>query len=72
VSREKISVPMQVLALRLTPEEKARLQEIADKRRVTLSWVLREAARLYAEDAGRWIEEHKKESANDGLAPSAS
>lgn len=72
MSRKKISVPMQVLALRLTAEEKARLQEIADKRRVTLSWVLREAARLYAEDAGRWIEEHKKESGNDGFAPSAS
>jgi predicted transcriptional regulator len=72
VSRKKISVPMQVLALRLTPEEKARLQEIADKRRVTLSWVLREAARLYAEDAGRWIDEHKKESGNDGFAASAS
>ena len=46
MSRKTISVPMQVLALRLTAEEKARLQEIADKRRVTLSWVLREAARL--------------------------
>jgi predicted transcriptional regulator len=72
VSRKKVSVPMQVLALRLTPEEKARLQQIADERRVTLSWVLREAARLYAEDAGRWIEDHKKESSNDGFAPSAS
>jgi hypothetical protein len=71
MSRKKISVPMQVLALRLTAEEKARLQEIADRRRVTLSCVLREAARLYSEDAGRWIDEHKKESGHDGLAPSA-
>jgi predicted transcriptional regulator len=63
---------MQVLALRLTAEEKARLQEIADRRRVTLSWVLREAARLYAEDAGRWIEEHRpeEEDRRDRLAPS--
>jgi predicted transcriptional regulator len=63
---------MQVLALRLTADEKARLQEIADRRRVTLSWVLREAARLYAEDAGRWIEEHRpEEDRRDRLAPSA-
>jgi predicted transcriptional regulator len=61
---------MQVLALRLTTEEEARLQEIADARRVTLSWVLREAARLYADHAGRWINEHKsKEGRHDGLAP---
>jgi predicted transcriptional regulator len=46
--------PMQIVALRMTGEEKARLQEIADARRVTLSWVLREAARLYADDVARW------------------
>jgi predicted transcriptional regulator len=68
VSQKKISVPMQVLALRLTAEEKARLQEIADARRVTLSWVLREAARMYADDAAGWMKEHQaKEGRNDAL-----
>jgi predicted transcriptional regulator len=72
MSRKKISVPMQVLAIRLTAEEKARLQEIADARRVTLSWVLREAARLYADEAVSWIKEHNaQEGPNDALAPSA-
>jgi predicted transcriptional regulator len=70
--RKKVSVPMQVMALRLTAEEKTRLEQIAEERRVTLSWVLREAARMYADDAGRWINEHKgQEGHDDGLAPSA-
>jgi predicted transcriptional regulator len=68
MSRKQLSVPMQVVAVRLTPAEKARLQEIADSRRVTLSWVLREGARLYAEDAVSWIKEHSdQEGQNDGL-----
>jgi predicted transcriptional regulator len=65
MSRKKISVPMQVLALRLTAEERARLQEIADARRVTLSWVLREAARMYADDAADWMKEHKAREGHD-------
>jgi predicted transcriptional regulator len=72
VSQKKISVPMQVLALRLTAEEKGRLQEIADARRVTLSWVLREAARMYADDAAGWMKEHQaKEGRNHALTPLA-
>ncbi len=71
MSRKKISAPMQVIALRLTTEEKARLEQIAEERRVTLSWVLREAARLYADDAVSWIKEQKaEEGTDDGLVPS--
>jgi len=71
MSRKKVSVPMQVIALRLTAEEKSRLEQIAEERRVTLSWVLREAARLYADDAVSWIKEHKAEEGHDdALAPS--
>jgi hypothetical protein len=55
--REKISKPMQLVALRLTEDERDRLQRLADEHRVTLSWVLREGARLYAEDACRWLDE---------------
>ena len=51
--KDKISKPMEIVALRLTPEERERLQQIADEHHVTLSWVLREGARLYAEDAVR-------------------
>jgi predicted transcriptional regulator len=59
MANHNVSKPMRVVALRLTEEERARLQRIADDRRVTLSWVIREGARLYAEDAGRWIDEHR-------------
>lgn len=70
--RKKVSVPMQVVAVRLTPEEKARIEQLAAERRVTLSWVLREGARLYADDATKWIQERRgQEGHNDGLAPSA-
>ena len=71
MSRKKVSVPMQVMALRLTPDEKSRLEQIAEERRVTLSWVLREAARLYADDAVSWINDHKAvEGHDDALARS--
>jgi predicted transcriptional regulator len=70
--RKKVSGPMQVVALRLTPEEKARLEQIAEQRRVTLSWVLREGARMYADEATQWIQDHHgQEGHDDGLAPSA-
>ncbi len=69
--KQKVSKPMQVVALRLTEEERAKLQRIADERRVTLSWVIREGARLYAEDAGRWIDEQRAgREDRDGLATS--
>ncbi len=50
------SKPMQLMALRLDPDEKRRLQALAATRNVTLSMALREGARLYLEDARRWLE----------------
>jgi hypothetical protein len=34
--KKRISKPMEIVALRLTPEERQRLQEIADEHHVTL------------------------------------
>jgi hypothetical protein len=58
MANKKISKPMQVVALRLTQEERDRLQEIADDHHVTLSWVIRQGCRLYAEDAAKYLREH--------------
>jgi hypothetical protein len=54
-----ISKPMQVMALRFTEEDRERLQRIADEYDVTLSWVIREGAKLYADDLGKWLEERR-------------
>jgi predicted transcriptional regulator len=53
----KISKPMKAFAVRLTEEERAVLERIAEEHDVTLSWVLRQAAKLYAEDVGDWLDE---------------
>jgi predicted transcriptional regulator len=45
-----LSKPMKLICLRLDEDEKARLQELAAERNLTLSYVLREGARLYLED----------------------
>lgn len=45
-----VSKPMQLLTLRLDPDEKARLEAIAAERHVTLSYAFREGARLYLEE----------------------
>jgi len=45
-----VSKPMKLLTLRLDPDEKARLEQIAAERHVTLSYALREGARLYLEE----------------------
>ncbi len=66
MSGKKISEPMQVVALRLTHEERDRLQRLADEHHVTLSWVLRQGARLYAEDACKWLEGPQGEEGSDG------
>jgi predicted transcriptional regulator len=42
-----MSKPMKLVALRLDEEEKLHLQELAAQRNVTLSYALREGARLY-------------------------
>jgi predicted transcriptional regulator len=53
----KISKPMQVFAIRLSEEERATLERIAEEHDVTISWVLRQAAKLYAEDVSKALEE---------------
>ena len=53
----KISKPMQAFAVRLSEEERATLQRIADEHDVTVSWVLRQAAKFYAEDVGEWLDQ---------------
>ncbi len=46
-----LSAPMKLTALRMSEDEKRRLTALAKKRNVTLSYALREGARLYLEDA---------------------
>jgi hypothetical protein len=60
LSTKKISKPMRVVALRLTDEERTKLQRVADENDVTLSWVIRQGAKLYAEDLAKWLEERKR------------
>jgi hypothetical protein len=57
--KRKISKPMQVVALRFNDEDRERLQRIADQYDVTLSWVIREGAKLYADDLSKWLEERR-------------
>ena len=64
---------MQVIALRLTTEEKARLEQIAEEQHVALVGGVGASggARLYADDAVSWIKEQKaEEGTDDGLVPS--
>jgi hypothetical protein len=55
----QISKPMQVVALRFTEEERAKLQKVADEHGLTLSWVIRQGAKLYAEDLAKWLDDQK-------------
>ena len=59
----QISTPMQVVALRMTEEERATLQKVADETGLTLSYVLRQGAKLYAQDLAKWVQE--KQSTED-------
>src|ERR1041385_4985574 len=43
----RVSRPMKLIALRIDEEEKARLEQLAEERDVTLSRALREGAALY-------------------------
>lgn len=45
------SKPLRMFAVRLSEEDRARLEEIAGARKLTLSEVMREGLRLYAQDA---------------------
>ena len=56
--KRNVSKPMELVALRLTPEERERLEQLAEEHHVTLSWVIREGCRLYAEDACRILREN--------------
>ena len=72
MSRKKnISKPMEVVALRLTAEERERLQAIADEHHVTLSWVIREGCRLYAQDAANYLRERSPRPRREGGAAEA-
>jgi predicted DNA-binding protein len=71
MAKKKISKPMQVVALRLTEEERERLQAIADEHHVTLSWVIREGARLYAQDAADYLRERAPRRPSKGEAAEA-
>lgn len=52
---------MRVVTLRMDPSEKARLEMLARQKNVTLSWALREGARLMLEDAKHWLNEDSEE-----------
>ena len=54
-----ISKPMEVVAIRFTPEEKLRLQAIAKEQHVTLSHAVREGAKLYLQDARDALGSHR-------------
>lgn len=45
-----VSKPLQLISIRLSPDEKARLEELAREREVTLSHAFREGVRLYLSD----------------------
>jgi len=46
-----VSKPMQLMAFRLTEEERSQLERLAAERKVTLSYAIREGLRLYAREA---------------------
>jgi transcriptional regulator of met regulon len=48
--RMTVSTPMKLITLRLDEAEKEQLAKLAADRHVTLSYALREGARLYLED----------------------
>jgi hypothetical protein len=49
-----------------TEAERDRLQEIADEHHVTLSWVIREGARLYAQDAANYLRDRAQKRSSEG------
>ena len=58
---------MKLVTVWFTEEEKAILDELAAKERVTISKALREGAMLYFKDAQDWIEARRGE-ASEGEA----
>jgi predicted transcriptional regulator len=55
------SRPMKLVTVWFTEEEKARLDELARERKITVSKALREGAVLYFKDAQDWIEARRGE-----------
>jgi hypothetical protein len=53
------SRPMKLVTVWFTEEEKAILDDLAKREKVTLSRALREGAQLYFQDAKDWIEERR-------------
>lgn len=53
------SRPMKLVTVWFTEEEKAILDDLARREKVTLSRALREGAQLYFQDAKDWIEERR-------------
>jgi hypothetical protein len=53
------SRPMKLVTVWFTEEEKAFLDELAKREKVSLSRALREGAQLYFQDAKDWIEERR-------------
>jgi predicted transcriptional regulator len=54
--KSNTSVPMKLVTVWLTEEEKTTLDELARERKITLSHALREGLKLYFDDARDWIE----------------
>ena len=62
------SRPMKLVTVWFTEEEKAFLDELAKREKVTLSRALREGAQLYFQDARDWIEERRGDEPGAGAA----
>jgi hypothetical protein len=60
------SRPMKLVTVWFTEEEKAFLDELAKREKVTLSRALREGAQLYFQDARDWIEERRGDEPRTG------
>lgn len=57
--RRNPSAPMNaaVATMRLSQEEKDRLQQLCQQRHVTLSWAMYQGALLYLQDAQNWADD---------------
>jgi hypothetical protein len=53
------SRPMKLVTVWFTEEEKAILDDLAKREKVTVSRALREGAQLYFQDAKDWLEERQ-------------
>lgn len=46
-----LSEPTRIVALRMTEQERDALMRLAEDQQVTMTWLIREGLRLFAEDA---------------------